>query len=286
MTWEIIQFKKKIIISTIIIAILLFLYLQNNMITTTNITVQYSNLPKTFNGYKIVHLSDLHNKTFGKGQKNLIRKIKKTKPDLIVFTGDLIDSRRYNEEPSIKLMKEITKIAPVYYVPGNHEGRSGKFNELEKGLLESGVNVLRNTNKIIKKGEESIYIIGIDDPVLHHFDSYRDETLNNIIEVATDNIPNKDGFKILLSHRPEAFSLYSRYGMDLVFSGHAHGGQIRLPFIGALIAPHQGLFPKYTSGKYTQGSSAMIVSGGLGNSLFPQRLFNRPEIILVELTIN
>lgn len=286
MTWEIMQFKKKIIIFTIIIAILLFLYLQNNMITTTNITVQSSNLPKTFNGYKIVHLSDLHNKTFGKGQKSLIRKIKKTKPDLIVFTGDLIDSRRYNEEPSIKLMKEITKIAPVYYVSGNHEGRSGKFNELEKGLLESGVNVLRNTNKIIKRGEESIYIIGIDDPVLHHFDSYRDDTINNIIEVATDNIPNKDGFKILLSHRPEAFSLYSRYGMNLIFSGHAHGGQIRLPFIGALIAPHQGLFPKYTSGKYTQGLSAMIVSRGLGNSLFPQRLFNRPEIILVELTID
>lgn len=283
MIFDIIKLKKLIIITIMVIGLLLFLYLQNNMLTTTNITVQSNKLPKAFDGYTIVHLSDLHGKSFGKDQETLVKKIKAVQPDLIVFTGDLIDSRRYYEEHSITLMREITKIAPVYYVAGNHEGRSGKFDGLEKALLDTGVKVLRNTYETIIEEQEGIYIIGIDDPVLYYLESYQDNSIKNIIGEAIEGTPKEDGFKILLSHRPEMFSLYSKCDIDLIFSGHAHGGQIRLPFIGGLIAPHQGVFPKYTSGKYIKNSSVMIVSRGLGNSIFPQRLCNRPEIIVVKL---
>ncbi|SDK91364.1 hypothetical protein SAMN05660472_02235 [Natronincola ferrireducens] len=277
------KINKATIFFILMINLVLFLYFQNNMITTREITIQSYKLPQVFENYKIVHLTDLHGKSFGKEQKTLVKKIKKAQPDLIVFTGDLVDSRRYNEEHSIKLIKEITEIAPVYYVTGNHEWRSGRFETLEKTLVNSGVKVLRNTSDKIEKQQDEIYIIGIDDPVSYYTINTEKNTVENALDISTKGIPSDGSFKILLAHRPELFDLYSQYNIDLVFSGHAHGGQIRLPFIGGLVAPHQGFLPKYTSGKYMEGNSIMIVNRGLGNSIFPQRLFNRPEIIVVRL---
>lgn len=275
--------RKFRVIILIIIITLGFLFIENNWIGITRIDVKSKKLPVSFIGLKIVHLSDLHNKEFGKNQRVLLNKIRLERPDIIVFTGDLVDSRRYNEEPSLELMEECVKIAPVFYVTGNHEERTGKSNELSQKLKKLNVNVLKNSSYKIKKGKSSIYILGIDDPTFYRGIGDDRKRIDLEIQKSLKDV-NENSFKILLSHRPEQFLVYSNKKMDIVFSGHAHGGQVRLPFIGGLIAPNQGFNPKYTSGKYEMNNSVMIVSRGLGNSLAPIRIFNRPEIICVTLS--
>ncbi len=276
--------KKSLYFFIVIVLLIFFFYFQNNSIVTSTYTIKSDKLPNNFNGYKIVQLSDLHSKSFGNNQSELVKKVKKIEPDLIVFTGDLIDSDRYEEKPSLILMERLVQIAPVYYVTGNHEWWSGKFNTLEEKLKSIGVQVMRNTAKEIAIGTEKIQLIGIDDPV-NVDESYAEgakmeENITNSIK----GINEETNYQILLSHRPERFSLYSEYGFDVVFSGHAHGGQYRIPFVGGLIAPDQGLFPKYTSGKYKSDNTTMIVNRGLGNSIIPFRIFNRPEIVVVILS--
>lgn len=178
-------------------------------------------------------------------------------------------------------MDKLTKIASVYYVTGNHEARSGKFNDLEKKLETAGVFVLRNTSVVLERQGASIQLLGVDDP-LQVMDHNEASAMDSVLTTVTKEM-NEDDFKFLLSHRPELLSLYSQFDLDLVFSGHAHGGQIRFPFIGGIIAPGQGVYPEYTAGVYSKDDTSMIVSRGLGNSLFPLRVFNRPEIIVTKL---
>ncbi|MCX7951546.1 MAG: metallophosphoesterase [Clostridiales bacterium] len=267
------------LILLIIVFIIVFLYLDNNYIVIRKIDINSKRVPIEFNGFKIVHISDLHSKSFGKNQKILIGKVKKQNPDIIVLTGDMVERRHYDEKPVVELCNELVKIAPTYYVTGNHEIWSGKFNSLEKKLKSIGVIVLRNEVKDLKIGKSKISIIGLDYP--HSNKGETKEVTDNLM--ALDNLTQRNNFRILLSHRPDLIGLYSAFHFDLVFSGHAHGGQVRLPFVGGLIAPHQGFFPKYTSGLYNNKDTSMIVSRGLGNSLFPFRIFNFPEIITVTL---
>lgn len=276
--------KKSLYVFIVTVLLIFFFYFQNNSIVTSTYIIKSDKLPNNFNGYKIVQLSDLHSKSFGNNQSDLVKKVKKVQPDLIVFTGDLIDSDKYEEKPSLVLMERLVQIAPVYYVTGNHEWWSGKFNTLEEKLKSIGVQVLRNTAKEIAIGTEKIQLIGIDDPA-NVDESYAEgakmeENITNSIK----GINEETNYQILLSHRPERFSLYSEFGFDVVFSGHAHGGQFRIPFVGGLIAPDQGIFPKYTSGKYKSDNTTMIVNRGLGNSIIPFRIFNRPEIVVVILS--
>ena len=278
----------KIIIALAILGLIIFLYLQNNSIVTTITKVQSDRLPGTFHGYRIVHLSDLHNKAFGRDQKRLVDRIRAENPDLIVFTGDIVDSRRHGADNGIALMRQITKIAPVYYVTGNHEWALGKVDVIRGFLEKEGVKVLQDEHDVIQVNGDKIYIIGIDDPVSRHGGQWSKEPsiVKSSIQKAVEGIPKGESFKILLTHRPEKFSIYSEFDIDLSLAGHAHGGQVRLPFVGGLFAPNQGILPKYSEGKHKIGSSAMIVSRGLGNSIAPQRLFNRPEIVIVELENN
>ena len=259
------------------------MYAENNSIVITKTKIESEKIPSSFDGFKIVQLSDLHNKKFGSNQEVLIKKVLKTDPDLIVFTGDLIDSRKYDEKPSLILIEELVQIAPVYFVTGNHEWKSGKYEELEGKLKESGAQILRNESVEITQENEKINIIGIDDPTIVN-DSYDEKASTEAAINQSIYGLEKGGFNILLSHRPEMFSLYKQYKFDLVFSGHAHGGQVRLPFIGGLVAPNQGFFPKFTSGTHTSENTTMIVNRGLGNSIIPLRIFNRPEIVVVSLT--
>jgi predicted MPP superfamily phosphohydrolase len=277
--------KKRLftIIPLAIIAVIVFLYFENNAIGITKYQLSSTKLPDGFDSYRIVHLTDLHSKSFGKDQSTITRKVKKLKPDLIVMTGDLVDSRRYNEEISLMLMRKMTEIAPVYYVTGNHEWGS-RFPSLAKGLRELGVHVMRNESELVKLGDGEIRIAGVDDPTFNHEGDGDVDKMNAHLGAAFKDVDrSKDAFTILLSHRPELFAVYVQNQIDLTFSGHAHGGQVRLPFLGGLVAPGQGFLPKYDGGKYTEDSSTMIVSRGLGNSIIPQRLFNRPEVVLVEL---
>ncbi|MDA2383662.1 metallophosphoesterase [Bacillus cereus] len=278
--------KKKInrivVIICIIVGVTIFLYLQNNLISITEVKITSSKIPSSFKGYKILQISDLHNKQFGDNQDVLIQKIKSIDPDIIAITGDLIDSKSYDAEVSMQLIREIVKKYPVYFVTGNHEQWSGKYNSLEKELKKYDVNVLRNEHVGIRKGEQEINLLGIDDP--EFVTGNRDEGNIIIDEIKKAKIEMQpDRYNVLLSHRPEFIMEYTNERLDLVLSGHAHGGQVRLPFIGGLVAPNQGVLPKYTAGLYVEQNTSMVVSRGLGNSIIPQRILNRPEIVVVQL---
>lgn len=278
--------RKKIffIIILIFIGLATFLWWQNNSIIINEVEFNSNKIPKEFNGYKILQISDLHNKEFGAKQSTILSKIQQTNPDIILITGDLIDSNNTDIDIAMDLIRESIKIAPIFYISGNHEAWSGSYETLKYQLEESGVTVLDNEKVQLSKGSTSIDIIGLLDPSF--FQSYTLEYSDTSqIENELSNLINENNnFKILLSHRPELFDIYSNTDIDLVFSGHAHGGQFRIPFIGGLIAPDQGLFPKLTEGIHTKNNTSMIISRGLGNSIIPIRVFNRPELILVTLS--
>lgn len=277
--------KKKILLIILIVIILfiLYLYFGNTLIQVNKINVIDNNIPKEFDGYKIIQVSDLHNIEFGSNQKYLISKIKENSPDIIVVTGDLIDSFNTNVDISMNFINEAIKVAPIYYVTGNHESRIiSDYNDLKAKMIDSGVIVLENEKVLITKSNESISIIGVNDPSFCTA-CIDEDTGNYMNRIISNIIDENDGYKILLSHRPEIFDTYSDLGINLVFCGHAHGGQFRIPFIGGVIAPNQGLFPKYTSGMYERYKTKMIVSRGLGNSVIPLRVNNNPEIIVAIL---
>lgn len=274
--------KKIIIIVFIMIGAVLFILWQNNDIVTSKIDYSNSKLPKEFNGYKIVHISDLHNKRFGKGQKRLLKKVEAACPDIIVVTGDLIDRRRYDLETALIFINGAMKIAPVYYVPGNHEAWSGQYDNIKYELSSLGVEVLDDVKMELTEGKGKIEILGLSDPAFLT-DSYSKGTNLSKLEENLINMSDDSIFQILLCHRPELFHLYANANIEIAFSGHAHGGQFRLPFIGGLIAPCQGFFPKYTSGVHEEKQSTLVISRGLGNSIIPIRIFNRPEIIVLTL---
>lgn len=271
-----------LIIIIILISVTIFIIWQNNSIVVSEHNYKNSKIPKSFVGFKILQVSDLHNKSFGKNQVRLIKTIKDISPDIILITGDLIDRRKYNLEIAEEFIDQVVKIAPVYYVSGNHEAWSGKYSEIKDLLIEKEVTVLDNEVVVYSIGEESINIVGLKDPAFQK-SNYIDGINKREIEEFLSNYENKKEFEIVLSHRPELINLYEKYDVDIIFSGHAHGGQIRLPFIGGILAPDQGFFPKYDAGRYDEGDTTMYVSRGLGNSIFPFRIFNRPELIVVNL---
>lgn len=263
--------------------LIIFLAWQNNGIVITKYEYANKKLPEKFNGFKVLHISDLHNKNYG---ERLINKIKKINPDIIVITGDLIDRRKTMINTAADFIDGIVKIAPTYYVSGNHEQLSKHFDELKTVLHKSNVIIMDNSYATLYKNGFSIGLIGIADPAINfgkktylkenNFSYVRDNITKLIKDINTD-------FNVLLSHRPELFSVYNELKIDLVFSGHAHGGQIRIPFVGGVLSPNQGFFPKYSEGMHSEGATSIVVSRGLGNSVFPFRIFNRPELVLVTL---
>ena len=267
----------------LIIVVGTFIVYSNFKLETTKYTIGNPDLPKSFYGYKIVHLSDLHNAEFGKNNKNLINVIKEEKPDAVFVTGDTIDGFYTNIQIPIDLFKEILKICDIYLVVGNHEIRSDTntyFEFLDK-LSEIGVIVLKDNSTHIERNGEKIQVIGLNDASSYkanYNDNYKEEIVETI-----NNLDSKNHFTVLLSHHPELFNEYIKTNVDLVFSGHAHGGQVRLPFIGGIIAPEQGLFPKYDAGVFTENKTTMVVNRGLGNSIIPLRINNSPEIVVVTL---
>ncbi|WP_069681238.1 metallophosphoesterase [Clostridium taeniosporum] len=267
-----------------LISFIFFCIWQNNSITISKYDYVNSKIPHDFNNFTIAHISDLHNKMFGKNQVKLLNKVKSISPDIIVITGDLIDRRKYDLDTAIKFVSGAVKIAPVYYVSGNHEAWSGKFPLIKEKLMDMGVYILDDKAFKLSKGSGSIHLLGLSDPDFLT-SNYMDGTDTSKMGEQLTKWSTDKSFKILLSHRPELFDLYFQNNIDLIFTGHAHGGQFRIPGIGGVIAPDQGIFPKYTSGSYNKGISTMFVSRGLGNSIFPIRIFNRPEIVQVTLKV-
>ena len=276
--------KKTVLIVSVLVILCLGIWsLWGNIALEVNEYEIVSNrIPEAFAGFRIAQVSDLHNKDFGEGYGQLLTLLSEINPDIIVVTGDLIDSRQTDLDVALEFAWQAGKIARVYYVSGNHEARVPEYEDLKTGLVKAGVVILENQKVQITREGESITLMGIDDPSLQEDYLFGDS--ESVARQAIEDLQNEsDGYTILLSHRPELFDLYVDTEMDLVFSGHAHGGQFRLPFVGGLVAPNQGFFPKYDAGQFNEENTTMIVSRGVGNSIIPIRLNNRPEIVHVTL---
>ena len=276
--------KKTVLIVSVLVSLCLGIWTLwgNTALEVNEYEIVSDRIPEAFAGFRIAQVSDLHNKEFGEGNAKLIKLLSQTDPDMIVITGDLIDSRHTDIKIALEFARLAVKISPVYYVSGNHEARVREYEELKMGLTEAGVVILENQKVQITRGGKNITLLGIDDPSFQ--EDYLFGDAESVARQAIKDLQNEsDGYTVLLSHRPELFDLYVETGMDLVFSGHAHGGQFRLPFIGGLVAPNQGFFPKYDAGLFSEENTNMIVSRGVGNSIIPIRFNNRPEIIVVAL---
>ena len=279
------KLSKKQWILTILVVVLLVLTVWtvwgNTALEINKYTVVSNRLPDSFSGFRIAQVSDLHNAQMGDGNEKLLAMLRGAEPDIIVITGDMVDSYHTDVDIAIRFAEDAVRIAPCYYVTGNHEARISEYEALKTGLEAAGIIVLENERIELERNGQSIMLIGVDDPSFQT--DYLMGDSATVMSNALNGLAEKDTYTILLSHRPELFDTYAASGIDLIFSGHAHGGQFRLPFIGGVVAPNQGLFPKYESGLYTQGNTNMLVSRGIGNSIIPIRFNNRPEIIVVDL---
>ena len=259
---------------SIAVGILAPLLIYDNLrFETVHYTVAHKDLPPTFNGFRIVHVSDLHDNLFGEKQQKLLAAIKGENPHIIVITGDLIDSDRTKN--ALDLVKGAVEIAPCYYVNGNHEIRTGKYlSEIKPALIRYGVKVLDDEKTYIERNGEKITVIGLSDLCGGEADQRQ----------ALQALAENEAFTLLLAHRPERFGIYSDCGVSLAFSGHAHGGQFRIPFTHrGVFSPGQGLFPVYTEGVFTRKNTKMTVSRGLGNQVIIPRINNCFELVSVTL---
>lgn len=272
--------NKKLLLKLDIVLILtltsvMLLKKNNNKIKVTSYDYYTDKITDNEEGYKIIQISDLHNKQFGKKNKFLLNVIKNEAPDIIVTTGDIIDNNEHKWSDLLYFFNKLTKISPVYWEIGNHENYMTKtrLKKLINELTKIGVIVIDNRYEQIT---ENIYLIGIND------NNRADYTLQNII-----NTLDTKSLKIALEHRPHLLKHYANQGADLVLSGHAHGGQWQIPFINqGIFAPDQGIFPKLTTGKHKCKNTTMFISRGLGGPEKPPRIFNGPEIVKIIIKKN
>lgn len=260
-----------------------YLVWQNNSIQVTHLNVNHVNIPQTFDGYTVVQVSDLHNKDFGNKLTDMVRE---ENPDMIAVTGDVIDRNRTNIPVAIEALNELVELAPVYFVSGNHEIASEQYPKLMAEMEAIGVINLDNRATTLEQENAEIGLLGMEDPLLATLEEIeragsQEQYLKDSLNALTDQLDTE--YNLLLSHRAELMTIYAETDVNLALTGHAHGGQIRIPFLNGLFAPTQGFFPEYTSGLYEMADTQMIVSRGLGNSLFPFRINNRPELIVVTL---
>ncbi len=263
-----------------ILALLLVFAFFNGLVVNTH-KITTNKLHKK-DSIRIVLITDLHSHIYGKNQSKLVSLIKKQKPDIIALVGDIADDVAPIEGTK-QLLIGIKGLAPTYYVSGNHEYWSNDIKNIKALFNKYNVNVLENTYQNISIRNSDLIICGVDDPEVMRYENtnsnYREEIYNSFIE-----LKDKPQYKILLAHRPELIELYKESDFDLVLSGHAHGGQVRIPFIlNGLLAPNQGWFPKYAGGKYKHDSLIHIVSRGLSFNPRLPRIFNPPELVVIDV---
>jgi len=261
------------------------LYIENYSIETDKYDIISDKIPESFNGYKILQLSDFHCKKFGNNNKVLIDKIIALNPDIILFTGDMVSREDRSFEPFYRLSAALAKRFPVYYTVGNHEldVSDNELKEMFEILREMGVKILNNESTIITKSNDYIELYGMWYNLRYYKDengSYRHPEKFDIDEMKRllGNAPSKH-FSVLMAHNPLDFKVYAKWGADLTFSGHIHGGVIRLPVLGGLFSPGRRFLPKYYAGEYSIHDNKLIVSRGIGGP----RILNRPSLVLVTL---
>ena len=273
-------------IIALFIVFIILVYISTNIIKVKRYTVKNSKLPKEFDGLKIVHISDVHSKIFGENNSGIVNRVLKINPDIVIMSGDIIDKREKDMEKFVSMYKTIYEKYPTYYSIGNHERNLGwkKYKKYLKMLQSCGVHVIINGSEKLIKNDNHIAINALkfrenmQPKVLtrekeEEFVSYMRNKLRNL---------NTNDFNILIAHDPENFKMYKKLGVDLVFSGHVHGGLIRIGKI-CLLSPRRTFFPKYSYGKTTEENTTIITSSGMGKATLPIRLFNRPEIVVVTL---
>lgn len=272
-----------IIAAILLVALVIWIIWSNYALELNTYSISSQRLPKAFDGFRIAHISDLHNTEMGQENAELLKLLRQSEPDIIAITGDLIDSRNTNIDIALDFIKEAMKIAPCYYATGNHEARIAEYPDFRAAMEAAGVIVLEDEKTTISIDGETITVIGVNDPIF--IPGYQSDKAQMLMSGVLESLraPQEDGFTILLSHRPKLFDVYVQSDLDLVLSGHAHGGQFRLPFVGGVYVPSQGWFPEYDAGLFTENNTNMVVSRGIGNSAFPFRINNRPEVIVIEL---
>ncbi len=275
-----------ILLFVLIVAFVVWLYVTNVIITVTDYTVTLSPEYAELDGLVIVQVADLHNREYSDNGDRLVELVAKAQPDMVVFTGDTIDSRSTDIDRAMYVVEGIADMfraqgaetLPMYLVSGNHEARMPeKFSIFKERLKNAGVTVLEDESVIYTKGEQTVQVVGLCDPDFRVGDDYS-TTATALTELVDDEM-----FTLCLSHRPELYTAYMSSGAELTLCGHAHGGQVRIPFVGAVLAPNQGFFPEYAEGMFSDGGSAMIVSRGIGNSVVPVRVNNPSEVVRVTL---
>lgn len=289
----------ELIIILIVIGLLGILYLvfENKNLAVSEYFIEQERVPEAFDGMRFVCVTDLHNNSFGKKNSTLIKKIHSLKPDAILISGDMIISKhRKKNFVSLELLQELTKHYPVYYSPGNHES---KWKEWEKNhpdcnrldsyeayiadIKEAGVIYLDNKNIVLQKKNQTMQITGLTLPLSFFERDRRPEHLSNKDITDLIGTANCRDYQILLAHMPIYFESYALWGADFVLAGHVHGGIMRIPFVGGVISPQYEIFPKYDAGAFSFKNSIMLISRGLGTHTIPVRVFNRPELICIEL---
>lgn len=292
MDWELL--KKRIVfcvlmfINIVISAMFISYIISLFKIDVSKYEVASVKVPKAFDGFRILQLSDLHNRRFNKNNKKIVKIIEKQKPDIIVMTGDMVSSNSVGFSNFFSLVEELDGKYPIYYIFGNHEQRLSVEKQaiIIGKLREYGVKVLNNQHEFITKDDESIEIFGLKQELIYYTNYLKSKKTYSYEQKDMENAIRKSDskkFNILLAHNPLYFETYEKWGADLVFSGHVHGGIIQIPFIGGFLSPERKLFPKYSGGEYEINDSKMIVSRGLGYTKINLRFFNNPEICVVEL---
>lgn len=280
-----------ILISVCFIVVCVISYFENRKLTVTEYKITDAFIPSAFHGFNIVQLSDLHNACFGTQNEELIRKIRDLEPDLILVTGDMIVGKPGTDVNfAAATMNKLTDIAPVYFSMGNHELRTSIYTDIYgdmwecfKAQLNPKVNILSDDKAIIKKDGAIIYLYGV---------SLNPHLYRRLIKMPMEpdylesvfGVCDKSSYNIFLAHNPDYFSDYAAWGANLTFSGHVHGGMIRLPILGGALSPMIHFFPKYDKGLFCQNGKYMILSGGLGNHTLKFRVNNLPEIVSVTLS--
>ena len=280
--------KKTIVFLVFVILILGRLYYDNNTVGITRYEISSFKLPEEFHGYKILQLSDLHSKKFGKDNQRLLQLIDKEKPDIIVMTGDMVSSTDDSYDVFYTLVEKLTAKYPVYYIVGNHEQILHDY-RINEFLENNGVTILDNEKLTLEKGQGKVNLYGLWFNLKYYKDNSNPYTKDIYYDLTTMaetlESPDSEEYNILLTHNPLYFPTYAQWGADLTLTGHVHGGLIIIPFKGGLLSPERDFFPEYYGGIYSLEESKMIVNRGLGNS-FAFRFLNRPEISVVTLINN
>lgn len=277
------------VLAILALSIAIEILISNFVITAKFYTISKENVPFSFDGYRIVLISDLHDREFGYNSQRLINVIDKQSPDIVIMAGDMISTGDKDWEVFLKLSESLAEKYKTYYVVGNHEQNltGEQLTDLVAKIENTGVIVLDNEITVIEKNTEKINLYGL----WFHLRYYRDlrseyqkenyfgiESITKIL-----GTPDKEEFNVLITHNPVYFNTYSEWGSDLTLSGHMHGGMIRLPFVGGLFSPEKELFPKFDSGVFYNDNSFLVVSRGLGNGNLGFRFLNCPEVTVITL---